>query len=121
MGERPLRFIGRQSSLFIAQHEASKALFTHESARYRYSWKFRACLIKSGALSQNLTLREAQDEETRLRILTIRGTFEVNYDAATAPQHLANGRGSGTEKDTIIFSLTERPANKVSQPRCSAM
>lgn len=35
-------------------------------------------------LSQDLTLPEAQDEETRLRILTVRGMFEVNYDAATA-------------------------------------
>lgn len=35
-------------------------------------------------LSQDLTLPEAQDEETRLRILTVREIFEVNYDPATA-------------------------------------
>jgi hypothetical protein len=35
-------------------------------------------------LTQDLTLPAARDPETRLRILTIRGMIEVNYDAAMA-------------------------------------
>jgi hypothetical protein len=35
-------------------------------------------------LTQSLALPAARDPETRLRILTIRGMIEVNYDAAMA-------------------------------------
>ena len=69
--------------LFIAQHDASKALYARVSqapARMQVS----SLPEQIWRLSQDLTLPEARDEETRLRILTVRGMFEVNYDGASA-------------------------------------
>jgi len=68
--------------LFEAQNQPSKALYAavsqlppDETASLSGNiWR----------LTQNLTRPEAEDPETRLRILTIRGMFETNYDAAQA-------------------------------------
>ena len=73
----------RAEILFIAQHNASKALYARVS-QIPIFMGVSSLPDQIWRLSQDLSLPEAQDEETRLRILTVRGMFEVNYDAATA-------------------------------------
>jgi CHAT domain-containing protein len=73
----------RAELLFTAQHNASKALYARVS-QMPVLMQVSSLPDQIWRLTQDLTLPEAQDEETRLRILTVRGMFEVNYDAATA-------------------------------------
>lgn len=70
-------------SLFIAKHQASKALYARVS-RMPAHMEMRSLPDQIWTLTQALALPEAQDNRTRLRILVIRGMIEVNYDAATA-------------------------------------
>lgn len=69
--------------LFMAQHNASKALYARVS-QAPILMQVSSLPDQIWRLSEDLTLPEARDEETRLRILTVRGMFEVNYDGATA-------------------------------------
>ncbi len=67
----------------MANHNTSKAPYARVS-QTQILMQVSSLPDQIWHLSQNLTLPEARDEETRLRILTIRGMFEVNYDGATA-------------------------------------
>jgi CHAT domain-containing protein len=73
----------RAETSFLKKRELSKALYARVSQMPAH--------MESGSLpdqiwtlTQDLALPEAQDAQTRLRILVMRGMIEVNYDAATA-------------------------------------
>jgi tetratricopeptide (TPR) repeat protein len=68
--------------LYTSQHELSKALYAQVSQiPTNESVSIPATLW---ALTQDLARPEAADPETRLRILTIRGMLETNYNASEA-------------------------------------
>ena len=69
--------------LFVKQHRESKALYAHVSQipPNSESSSLTATIFQ---LTNDLALPAAGDPETRLRILTIRGMLETNYDAASA-------------------------------------
>jgi CHAT domain-containing protein/tetratricopeptide (TPR) repeat protein len=68
--------------LYTTQHEPSKALYAEVSQfPPNESVSIPATLW---TLTQDLARPEAADPETRLRILTIRGMLETNYDASKA-------------------------------------
>jgi tetratricopeptide (TPR) repeat protein len=68
--------------LYTSQHELSKALYAQVSQiPQNESVSIPATLW---ALTQDLARPEAADLETRLRILTIRGMLETNYNASGA-------------------------------------
>jgi hypothetical protein len=68
--------------LFAAQKQPSKALYAEVSqVPPDESGSLPSKILQ---LTQDLGRPEAQEAETRLRILTIRGMLEVNYDAAQA-------------------------------------
>jgi len=80
--------------LFESQHQPSKALYAQVSkAPPNESISVSGTILR---LTENLRKPEARDEETRLRILTISGMLQTNYDAAQAratwqqvsPQHV---------------------------------
>src|SRR6202789_3030689 len=72
----------KAEQLYTSQHELSKALYAQVSQiPPNESVSIPATLW---ALTQDLARPEAADPETRLRILTIRGMLETNYDAARA-------------------------------------
>ena len=72
----------KASLLFTAQHRPSKALYAAVSVMPASE---SVSLYQSMlALAQDLSRPEAQDAETKLRIMTIRGMMEIDYDAAQA-------------------------------------
>ena len=72
----------KAQGLFLAQHQPSKALYAEVSQiPPNESVSVPATIWQ---LTQDLTRPEASDDETKLRILMIRGMFETNYNAAQA-------------------------------------
>lgn len=72
----------KAEKLFDAQHQPSKALYAQVSqVPPNESISVSGTILR---LSEDLRKPEAQDEETKLRILTIRGMLQTNYDAAQA-------------------------------------
>lgn len=72
----------RAELLFEANHQLSKALYANVSQiPPDESVSAPANILK---LTEDLATAEAQDPETKLRILTIRGMLETNYDASQA-------------------------------------
>ena len=72
----------KAEQLFDAQHQPSKALYAQVSqVPPNESISVPGTILR---LTEDLRRPEAQDEETRLRILTIRGMLQTNYDAAQA-------------------------------------
>ena len=72
----------KASQLFRLQNRPSKALYAAVSEiPADESVSAPATILK---LTQDLAKPEAQDPETKLRILTIRGMLQINYDAAEA-------------------------------------
>jgi CHAT domain-containing protein len=70
-------------TLFAEQGDSSRALYAHVSQiiPHAESGSLPGVIFE---LTQDLAKPAAQDPETRLRILTIRGMIEVNYDAGMA-------------------------------------
>lgn len=72
----------KAQQLFLSQHNVSKALYAEVSQiPPDESVNIPQTILR---LDRDLATAEAQDPETKLRILTIRGMLEVNYDAAEA-------------------------------------
>lgn len=79
--------IYRQAELgFIARHQLSKALYARVSQMPAHSESSISLPSQIALLHTDLDLPEARDPETRLRILTILGMLEVNYDSGMARQ-----------------------------------
>ncbi len=81
----------RQAELqFIQTHQLSKALYARVSEMPAHSESSTTLSSQIALLRHDLDLPEARDPETRLRILTILGMLEVNYDSRMARQTWAN-------------------------------
>ena len=77
----------RQAELqFTQRHQLSKALYARVSEMPAHSESSTTIPSQIALLRHDLDLPEAQDPETRLRILTILGMLEVNYDSGMARQ-----------------------------------
>jgi CHAT domain-containing protein len=77
----------RQAELeFTQRHQLSKALYARVSEMPAQSESSTTIPSQIALLRHDLDLPETQDPETRLRILTILGMLEANYDAAMARQ-----------------------------------
>ena len=75
----------RQAEIrFTREHQPSKALYAHVSEIPAQSESSISFPAQIAALTKDLSLPEAQDPETKLRILTILGMLEVNYDSGMA-------------------------------------
>jgi CHAT domain-containing protein len=86
----------KAQQLYTSQHELSKALYAQVSqVPPNESLSVPATIWE---LTQDLARPEAADPETKLRILTIRGMFETNYDAARA-------RSTWQQVSTLALSL----------------
>jgi CHAT domain-containing protein len=69
---------------FIQRHQLSKALYACVSEMPAHSESSTSVPAQIAQLTRDLALPEAQEPETRLRILTILGMLEVNYDSGMA-------------------------------------
>ena len=83
---------------FTRRHQLAKALYARVSQMPAHSESSTSVPNQIAVLRADLDLPEARDPETRLRILTILGMLEVNYDSGMARQtwaeveSLANSR-----------------------------
>ena len=94
--EDALPLYRREQALFLAQQNLSKALYAEVSQiPPDESVSIRETIIR---LDSDLAKPEAIDPETRLRIFTIRGMRETNYDAAAA-------RSTWQEVETLALKL----------------
>jgi|CZKL01.1.fsa_nt_gi CHAT domain-containing protein len=71
---------------FTQRHQLSKALYARVSQIPAHSESSTSIPSQIAQLRNDLNLAEAKDPETRLRILTILGMLEVNYDSGMARQ-----------------------------------
>ena len=71
---------------FLQEHNLSQALYARVSQMPAQSESSTTIPSQIAVLRHDLILPEAQDPETRLRILTILGMLEVNYDSGMARQ-----------------------------------
>lgn len=71
-------------SQFIEEHQPSKALYARVSQMPAHSESTTTLPSQIATLRHDLTLPDAHDAEARLRILTILGMLETNYDAGMA-------------------------------------
>ena len=69
---------------FTEKHQLSKALYARVSQMPANSESSSSLRSQIALLASDLALPEARDPETRLRILTILGMIEVNYDSGMA-------------------------------------
>src|ERR1700733_12018262 len=69
---------------FTQRHQFSKALYARVSEIPAHSESSTSVPTQIALLRSDLILPEAHDPETRLRILTILGMLEVNYDSGMA-------------------------------------
>ncbi|HUZ95033.1 MAG TPA: CHAT domain-containing tetratricopeptide repeat protein [Edaphobacter sp.] len=69
---------------FLNRHQSSKALYARVSQMLAHSESSTSIPSQIAVLRQDLTLPAARDPATRLRILTILGMLETNYDASMA-------------------------------------
>ena len=82
---------------FLAKGESSKALYAQVSEMPAKSESSTTIPDQIAVLRQDLSLPAARDPETRLRILTILGMLETNYDAGMA-------RNTWTEVETLALA-----------------
>lgn len=71
---------------FLQEHDLSKALYAHVSQIPAQSESSTTIPNQLAMLRNDLELPGARDPETRLRILTILGMLETNYDGGMARQ-----------------------------------
>jgi CHAT domain-containing protein len=75
----------RQAEIqFTEKHQLSKALYARVSEMPAYSESSTSVPAQIALLTRDLALPEAHEPETRLRVLTILGMLEVNYDSGMA-------------------------------------
>src|ERR1017187_1172862 len=69
---------------FTEKHQLSKALYARVSEMPAHSESSTSVPAQIALLTRDLALPEALEPETRLRVLTILGMLEVNYDSGMA-------------------------------------
>ena len=75
----------RQAEIqFTEKHQLSKALYARVSEMPAHSESSTSVPAQIALLTRDLVLPEAHEPETRLRVLTILGMLEVNYDSGMA-------------------------------------
>ncbi|HET7058516.1 MAG TPA: CHAT domain-containing protein, partial [Nitrospiraceae bacterium] len=89
---------------FLRKHEPAKALYAHVSEMPALSESSTTIPQQIADLRQDLTLPAAQDRETRLRILTILGMLEVNYDSAMARRTWARVESLALEQHHYLLA-----------------
>ncbi len=82
IGAEPL--YGQAELQFTQRYEFSRALYARVSEMPAHSESSTSVPAQIALLTHDLALPEAQEPETRLRVLTILGMLEVNYDAGMA-------------------------------------
>jgi tetratricopeptide (TPR) repeat protein len=82
---------------FEKSHQLSKALYARVSEMPANSEGATSVPAQIAVLTDDLSLPEAHDPETRLRILTILGMLETNYDARIA-------RATWTQVESLALS-----------------
>jgi hypothetical protein len=102
----------RQAEIQFAQtHQLSKALYARVSEMPARSESSMSVPAQIALLRNDLTLPEAQDPETRLRILTILGMLDVNYDSEMARETWTQVEGLALRQLGICWH-PERSANR---------
>lgn len=81
---------------FTQRHQLSKALYARVSEMPAHSESSISVPAQIVLLTHDLALPEAQEPETRLRVLTVLGMLEVNYDSGMAQK-------TWTEVETLAF------------------
>ncbi len=95
----------RQAELqFIKEHQPSKALYARVSQMPAHSESTTTLPSQIATLRHDLTLPEAHDAETRLRILTILGMLETNYDAGMARDTWAQVETLATRQHHLLLA-----------------
>ena len=87
----------RAEIVFRAKGDTSKALYAQVSEMPAKSESSTTIPNQIAILRQDLSLPAARDPETRLRILTILGMLQTNYDAGMA-------RTTWTEVETLALA-----------------
>jgi hypothetical protein len=102
----------RQTEIqFMQGHQLSKALYARVSEMPAHSESSISVPVQIALLRSDLTLPEGRDPETRLRVLTILGMLEVNYDSGMARETWLRLR-IWHFSSTIICWHPERSASK---------
>lgn len=95
----------RQAELeFIREGQSSKALYARVSEMPAHSESSATFPAQIALLRHDLELPEAQDPETRLRILTILGMLEVNYDSGMARETWAEIQSLATDRHHYLLA-----------------
>src|SRR6185437_3785721 len=91
-------------SQFIEEHQPAKALYARVSEMPAHSESTTTLPSQIATLRHDLSLPEARDAETRLRILTILGMLETNYDAGMARQTWAQVETLATRQRHFLLA-----------------
>jgi CHAT domain-containing protein len=89
---------------FIRSHQYSKALYARVSQMPAHSESSTSVPSQIALLRSDLDLPEAMDPETRLRVLTILGMLEVNYDSGMARQTWAEVESLATRRRHYLLA-----------------
>ena len=94
----------RAERQFAQTGHASKALYARVSEMPAHSESSESFPSQIAVLRHDLELPEARDPETRLRILTILGMLEVNYDSGMARQTWAEVQSLATKRHHYLLA-----------------
>jgi CHAT domain-containing protein len=89
---------------FEQRHWPSKALYARVSQMPAHSESSTSIPSQIALLRHDLDLPEAREPETRLRILTILGMLEANYDAAMAHQTWAEVESLAVRQHHLLLA-----------------
>jgi CHAT domain-containing protein len=90
---------------FVQNHQYSKALYARVSQMPAHSESSTSVPTQIALLRRDLELPEAKDPETRLRILTILGMLEVNYDSGMARQTWAEVESLANQQHHYLLGV----------------
>lgn len=90
---------------FTQRHQPSKALYARVSQMPAHSESSISVPKQIAVLRADLDLPEAKDPETRLRILTILGMLEVNYDSGMARQTWAEVESLANQQHHYLLGV----------------
>jgi len=95
----------RQAELqFIQRHQLSKALYARVSEMPAHSESSTSVPAQIALLTHDLALPEAEEPKTRLRVLTILGMLEVNYDAGMARKTWADVEALALRQHQLLLA-----------------
>jgi CHAT domain-containing protein len=89
---------------FLKRGDTSKALYAHVSQVLATSESSRTIPSQIAELSADLNRQEARVPETRLRVLTILGMLETNYDAGMARDTWSQVQSMATQRQHYLLA-----------------